>query len=213
MPNYVEIVGNFFPGIEVVCFGDPYDYASLQWSSTILTQQQLDDAYAAGVEEETPTNGDILQWNGSQWVSAPLTGTMVGRIHEIAFTRESKKTGNVWLNSFGSYAASNESPASVPWASKCVGITFTNSEPNVGTDIKIYKTSINQTQPQLVYTWNLRNARSASKVELPNLNFAVGDKISVYLERVGGPTATPSYPVIRLTLMCTADNVTDIIDT
>ncbi len=45
MPNYVEIVGNYFTGVGVVCAGDPTVYNDLVWESTVISQADLDTAY------------------------------------------------------------------------------------------------------------------------------------------------------------------------
>ena len=45
MLNYIDIIGNYYPGTICYSAGDPADYNSIVWDSTPISQAELDATY------------------------------------------------------------------------------------------------------------------------------------------------------------------------
>ncbi len=91
-------------------------------------------------------------------------------------------TGNEWLKLYGENIPSNQSPYIVPFNSRLVGITYTNKEGGVGSDIEIWVSSLGSGNAKAkVFDWQRNNKRVGYKTDFdPYIEFDAGDKISLY---------------------------------
>lgn len=121
---------------------------------------------------------------------------LVGCLHQMSFV-ENYYANNKWLSYYDDSIISNETHAILPWKSELVGISFTNKQCGVDTDIKIWSVAEGDScSPQnLDFMWELRNVRIARKTNLSNVIFDAGDKISIYLKDRG---TNPRRVVVKL---------------
>lgn len=111
-------------------------------------------------------------------------------------------SSNTWLNTAGSPLPSNTVPRIVPVKSKLVGVTFTNANDGVDLDIRVNIAKVNQAltlDRTIVYeVRNMRTYRSFNfNEDNEDLILDPGDKVSVYINDVGG---NPNDPVTTLYL-------------
>jgi len=203
--NYIQIIGDCFPASEAVILPgkNPTIYTDLTWISAPISQATLEASDCAVNSNNnsadslnfvggTPTTGDTVVWNGTEWVlqSAGSLG-----IFQVSFSNEST-TKNRWLD-YVKDRSCDEVPFVVPYNSKLIGITFSNKTSNRSTDVRIYKAT--QTQgnvDSLIHTWQVRNARTGRQtIFSPGLTFAAGDKVGIYLKDAG---YDPKAPMVVL---------------
>jgi hypothetical protein len=101
-------------------------------------------------------------------------------------------TQNKWLLFSSSSAPSDELPYVAPYDGELVGLTFANTNDNVGADFDIYVNG------SILYTWQVRNKRTAYKTNLPSgLTISQGERISIFAKKIGGQ-GTPSTPILEI---------------
>ncbi len=217
MADYLRLIGEFFPntGAYVSLGNDPTIYSNIVWIDTPIDQATL-DALSTGEEtlesrvdarlaELTP--GDILQWDGSNFVPIPEPGggggdDLTGKLFTIEFGTQSSIGGD-WLHLDGN--PSNETPHIMPWACKLVAITFTNKESSADTELQVNRVDEGQgnSPSPTVFSWIIDNARVARKTDFsPDVTFAKGDKIAIFAKQRGG--TDPSQVKVMLYLTVTA---------
>lgn len=112
--------------------------------------------------------------------------SLVGNSYTMAFARDSS-VNDKWLGNINHTLYSNEAPAPALFKSKLIGMTYTNDIDNSDTDIQIYKvTEANGNSPKvLLYTWDLRDARTARNTSVGSIEIEAGDKIAVFAKDQG----------------------------
>jgi hypothetical protein len=136
--------------------------------------------------------------DGQSRLKSNLTATSQGRL--VAFTFEnSGNTANKWLAFGASSATSNEVPFVCPFNCSISAITFANDDDDESSDIDIYKNG------NLLYTWEVRNKRTAYKSDFNGLSVSIGDRVSIFMKKHQGKA--PSNPVVE-TILKISDNTT-----
>lgn len=191
--NYIRILGDCFPGDEayVPPGSDPFVYTDLVWATAPVSQAVLEASECASVDEELVAATQM-----------PTT-QIVGKIFEVSFVYGSVSK-NKWLSieTQGASNASNEIPYIIPWDSRLAGITFTNATPNADTNIQLWRANVGS-EPNtgtLIYTWEIRNTRSAINTDLPIIAFKQGDKAALFLSDQGTDVVAP---LVRLAFLGT----------
>lgn len=124
------------------------------------------------------------------------SGTPSGKLIDFFFVA-SGNTADKWLGVGNGSTASNLIPYILPWSANLVSLTFTNQDNNVDIDVLIYKNGI------LLYTWDIRNKRTAWKTNASLGSFSQGDRLSCFLKKYLGGTgdSTAQDPIVELTLV------------
>ena len=133
----------------------------------------------------------------SLFVSA--TTSPRGKLLPFWFTNNGN-TSNKWLFFGNSSATSDTDPLIVPYNMNLVGLTFVNSDDDRNCDIEIYKNGV------LFYTWEIRAKRLQWDSTLDVAEFNGGDRMSIFVRRVGNKT--PNTPIIEVILRGTDDVTT-----
>ena len=182
-------------GIDTSITGDTLD---------IILNAVIDNLQDVDTVTDPPVIGSRLVWKvaTSKWEpQSPLLSTALGQMFEIVFSKGSA-VSMAWIDSNGT--PSNEAPPVCAWEARLAGLTFTNNRTTATTDIKIYRTAEGAlaSSRTLVETWSLLNARTARKTDYtPSgggnfIPFFEGDKISVYFDGAGGPSAPRGVTLI-----------------
>jgi len=226
MPNYLELVGCHYDNAQafVPGGGDPTVYGDLVWTTTPISQAELDSLDPCPSPEEIDlanffsdleglVPGDTLVWDGTQFVAGPAGGGGGGiadKIFTIEFGTQSS-IGDDWLHLDGN--PSNETPHIVPWDCKLVAITFSNKES--GADTKLQVNAVDEgdgkSPSPVVFEWIIDNARVARKTDFsPDVTFSKGDKIAIKARQRGN--TDPSQVKVILYLTITAADETNNIE-
>jgi len=202
--NYLELLGRCFPDNQayVLGTGDPTNYDDLIWLGASLPKATLDSS------ECYITNFD--QTTGEEITSEVEVGNAGsgGAIFTLAFNVEATAK-NVWLSHEGDNSlSSNKVPGIIPWNCKLVAVTFSNQTSNAGTDIQIHKSLAGAgNATSISHTWEIRGSRLGRKtVFAPDVTFAGGDKVGVYLKDQGKDV---KYVTVVLYLQITDSVVND----
>ena len=123
--------------------------------------------------------------------SVATVNTVAQELPKIDFSlhfTENSTTKNEWLEHIRN-RTSNQTPAVIPFSCKLVSLTFTNSDNDGDTDLEIYRIDEGQgngSNNTPVFTWQLRNARTAQKSNFSSdILFSPGDKVAVYARDAG----------------------------
>ena len=171
MTDYIEIISNCFPDAEVYVLDnlDPSVYANVQWITTPIDQATL-DASECAVSIETFSGNEVT------------FADTFGQVLEIKFSKSSNAV-NAWLSYNG--MPSDDNPSLIPFNGKIVGLSFSNDNTDVSTDMEIYVTPKGSEIPVLKHTWEIRNARKGYNTSIPEIVFAAGSKISIFFKNAG----------------------------
>lgn len=223
MPNYLELVGCHYDNAQafVPGGGDPTVYGDLVWTTTPISQAELDSLDPCPSPEETDlanffsdleglVPGDTLVWDGTQFVAGPSeSGGLTGRLFDITFENPSSIGGD-WLQLGG--FPSNETPHVMPVDGKLVGMTFSNKESGADTElqIQVVDEGDGKSPSPVVFTWVLDNARTARKTDFASeVLFSKGDKIAIYAKQRGN-TDPSQVKVTMYMRVTTADETNNI---
>ena len=153
---------------------------------------QKDDVDVTRVNTVLNFEGDIFvtdDGNGKTTITVGETGTAAGKLFDFSFNNVGN-TANKWLEFQSSSAASNDLPLVTPYNGSIIAFTFSNTNDGVDADIEIYKNAV------LIYTWQVRNKKTAYKSNLPlGLDFVAGDRLSMFCRDAG---ANPFSPIIEI---------------
>lgn len=136
----------------------------------------------------------------------------LGSVFQATFSAASR-AANRWLD-YAQNRASNQTPLIIPWNSKLIGITFSNREDDISTDVYIYRA--NQAggikgSDKPIHTWSIRDARVARQMVFPKVvNFGAGDKVAVFLRDAG---TDPKSPTMVLYFQQTDNVSSDYVET
>ena len=137
--------------------------------------------------------------------------TTKNKIYSFEFT-EAGSASNEFLETNGDGKNSNATPHVIPFNSKVVAYTLTNSDNDGDTDVEIYRVAEgNGSGPAvLVDTWVLRNVRTARKTNfLSDIVFSAGDKVVVFVRDRG---IDPDNVVFKIYLQVTDEVVGENIE-
>lgn len=112
----------------------------------------------------------------------------VGKGFQLTYHENGSAT-NTWIEHEGANIPSDEAPGVVPWDARLVGITFTNDNRNVDTQIQIAISNFSTTNSNIdrAYKWQLTNVRSAVWTnETTGFTVNKGDRIGIYMADQGG---------------------------
>jgi hypothetical protein len=136
-------------------------------------------------------------------------GSLPGKTYQISYGN-SGVTSNKWLE-VGHGNPSNQSPHVLPFASQLIGMTFSNKNDYVDSDIELYTAvSGGGASPlELVLTWEIRDIRTARRTDIigSGIYFNPGDKMAVYLRNQG---QSPSDTVFNCYLQIDTSSAADV---
>lgn len=146
---------------------------------------------ADGIPFDNDTNGFMAD-NVQDAIEEAVTG-IEGDLLDFLFT-SSGNTADKWLGVGNGSTSSNTLPFVLPHDSELVWLTFSNQDDNVDIDIEFYKNGT------LVYTWNIRNKRTAWKTDISGISCTQGDRVSCFARKYTGGTgdSTAQDPVIEV---------------
>ena len=189
MPNYIDVIGNCFPGSEVWTAGDPTVYGDIVWETAIIDQATLDASECA---QGTYVPAEI---------SPPST---VGGYHDVyTFGSNGRSVKNKFLNNgANSYTGSNSAPLALT-SGEVVGATISSG----GTNNFILQVVANAvTGGSGAFAGGTQIGTNISKPDgvddhierpLTGFTFNAGDRISAYIKK-GSGTGKAVAPVVRL---------------
>ncbi len=124
----------------------------------------------------------------------------VGDFIEFDFVTNGN-TSNKWLGYSNSAASSDMIPYVAPHQMEIKALTFSNFDDNVDIDVEIYRNGT------IIYTWEVRNKRTAYKANFTGLSFNQGDRMSVFLRKFTGGTGdtTAQDPIIEVLTKITSE--------
>ena len=141
------------------------------------------------IAEETPFDNSTNGFD-SEDVQAAIEETRnssVGSTWSHSFCKKST-AANEWLNNTDDDILSNESPHTVIWKSKLIGLSLTNSNPGADSDVKLYAAEENDGNSPLtkIFQWEIRNCRTARKTNFsPDVILEPGDKLAIFVSDKG----------------------------
>jgi hypothetical protein len=146
---------------------------------------------AKGIRFDNSTNG-FVSVEVQSAIEEMRTSAVGGTTIPISFS-STGNTANKWLGNTISSNSSNQVPLVLINSSILCGITFSNADNNVDINVEIY------TNGSLVYTWQIRNKRTAYIYGIVN-NMNQGDRVSVFMRQFTGGSgdATAQDPIISL---------------
>jgi hypothetical protein len=197
--------------------GYHYIYDGYNWYERPVHEHAADHSH--GAEDEiiaqnlgsgNAEEGKILVANGEGgWtVEDNHAESSISHItHQMAFTKNGSIT-NAWMSYYENSIPSNNVHGIVPWKSKLIGITFSNTYSSRDVDIKVYVAGDGDGNSPLTKAleWQLRNVRVAYKTDFsPDILFDAGDKVAIFMSDQG---SNPHDPVIVLHFQVTTDATT-----
>jgi len=227
MPNYLELVGCHYDNAQafVPGGGDPTVYGDLVWTTTPISQAELDSLDPCPSPEEIDLAnffsdlggllpGDTLEWDGTQFVAGPPTQqiTVEGRLYEVAIESNTGAVGDEWLQSVD--FPTNQTPIIVPFDCKLAALSFSNKDGGAKIDIEFYTVSESDgnSPSTLIYTWSLDTVRTARKTNFsPDVTFSQGDKLAVFARKITNETR-PSDVTMTMHLLITAGGESESVD-
>lgn len=125
----------------------------------------------------------------------------VGALDTYVFS-ESGSARNQWLEYGIRSIPSDETPAVLPFSAKLIACVFSNDDDGTDTDIEVYRSvqGSGSTTSRAV-TFQVRNKRVARFSNFTPIQFAVGDKIGVYMRDKG---TNPSDVAVKLYFLVSA---------
>jgi len=157
----------------------------------------------------TPNVGEVQMWNGTQWVYGPQTSSSIG--HQITFVEKSSAK-NKWLDLYTDGMSGNATFGIMPFDSKLIGMTFTNSSSSGDADIEIHSAAVdNGKSDSTDLTWSIVDKRTARKTSFSSdITYSAGDKISIYIKDTGTDVkkvaVTLYFQTMNLTEIETSEN-------
>jgi hypothetical protein len=106
MPNYINLIGEYYPSMEAYCAGDPTVYAEvIQLGSPVISQAELDGLTESSPVEpievpETPNDADILQFASADNIFHAKSPAAAG-ISETSHTHTVDDLSNTLISSVG----------------------------------------------------------------------------------------------------------------
>jgi len=142
----------------------------------------------------------------AEWTQVGTSGANADNIQPtfiMRFFKTSNAASNVWLSYMSSSSTpSSEVPALTPWKMRFLGITYANNNPVSDIDLEIYRVAETDTTTplDLIFTYEIRGARVARRTDLKPLDirFNPGDKVAIYLKKVGSGSTSPQNPTFDL---------------
>ena len=138
--------------------------------------------------------------------------SVAGDLYTLTFSEDSTAS-NEYINSGVNGTESNATPHIIPFKSKVMAYTFSNSDNDGDVDIEIYSVpeGSGNAPTTLEDTWVLRNARTARKTNFTqDVIFEAGDKVTVYFRDQG---VNPDNVVFKMYLKVLEDDITDNVET
>jgi hypothetical protein len=136
-------------------------------------------------------------------------GSLPGKTYQISYGN-SGVTSNKWLE-VGHGNPSNQSPHVLPFASQLIGMTFSNKNDNVDSDIELYVavSGTGASPLELAVLWQIRDIRIARRTDIiaSGINFNPGDKLAVYIRNQG---QSPSDSVFNCYLQIDTSSAADV---
>ena len=123
---------------------------------------------------------------GKATVTIGTTGTPEGKLYDFSFVNTGA-TYNKWLEFDSSSSPSNQVPEIIPYDSELLALTYSNSDDDTEINAEIYINGI------LIFTWEIRNKRTAWKTDLVGaVSAAQGDRLSIFFRQADPLVVTPA---------------------
>jgi len=116
----------------------------------------------------------------------------IGTLLQYNFTSEDSNVKNKWLYTTDHSGPSNEVPYIIPQGSEIKGIEFSNRDDSSSTDIEVYINGI------FSFVVQVRDKRYFWKLGATLATVNQGDRISIFLRKVGVGSSAPNKPLILL---------------
>jgi hypothetical protein len=148
-----------------------------------------DRAFNIRFEAEPERNNNFVSKNVQEAIeeAAQNSSSVIGRTYAVIFFNNGN-TANRWLFHIPTSDATDQLPYYVYWDLEAFGISFSNKVDMINCDIEFY---INGTLPtDKVYTLEVRGQKYSHNTTLGSFfNANIGDKISIFVKKVGQSTA------------------------
>lgn len=110
-----------------------------------------------------------------------VTSSVLGSTIQLGFSYNGG-ANNKWLDAGHNSMPSDETPLVVPFQSRLIAVTYTNSENDSDVDVEIYRSAAGQgNSDSKIYTLELRNCRTAVDRDTSGIyTVGAGDKIAVF---------------------------------
>ena len=171
-------------------------------------------AEQGGVELNDPTEYDLtaanVPFSAAGFASDNVKDAVIeAATGDIALVNLIPYIFTVSGNASDKWAGFNDSSSpsnDVPWVASndgdLFGLLITNGKDNVDIDVEVYKNAA------LVYTWEVRNTRTAFKISASSLAaFSQGDRVSVFLRKYTEGTGDPVANSPKIYLMLKLQNL------
>ena len=124
-------------------------------------------------------------------------GSAVGKLFYVLF-QSTGNTSDKWLGYGNGTTSSSTIPLVLPFAGNLVGATFSNNDNNVDGDYQVFRNGI--LAGNLMYTWQIRNKRTAWITNISVTGFTQGDRVSLFHKNVTNGTGdrTAQDPIVML---------------
>ena len=191
MPNYLEILGNCFPGVEAYTAGNPTVYNDLIWVSPPVSEAEL-------------LASDCAQGTFVEAAIAPPS--TVGGYHDILIFGDSGDVKNKFLNNGANNHKCVDSAPIALSSGEVVHVTVsTEDDADANFYIQIIKNAIKGGSG--VFSDGIQIGTDVEKpvgsldhVEkgLSGFSFAAGDRIAAYIKKGTSGGGKAKEPVVRL---------------
>jgi hypothetical protein len=125
----------------------------------------------------------------------------VGDLFKVNFTGNGNSSDK-WLGFDNGSTRSDEIPFIAPYNSTLDALTFSNNNDDVDTDAELHINGL------VVFTWEIRNKRTAFKTDITSPVIVQGDRISLFMKKVTSGTGTtiPQDPTLSVWFSINDDN-------
>lgn len=145
---------------------------------------------AESVPFDNDANGFIAE--DVQGAIEEARNSAIGALIPLNFQATGNNVANKWLGYNKNTPGTNDVPFIPPQDVDIKGVTLSNTDDNSDTDIEVYVNGV------LEFTTQVRNKRTYWDVGGTKGNANQGDRISVYLSKVGSTVNAPSDPLVTL---------------
>lgn len=121
----------------------------------------------------------------------------VGKLFYVLFSATGN-TSDKWLGYGNGTTSSASIPLVLPFAGNLIGATFSNNDNDVDGDYQVFRNGI--LDGNLMYTWQIRNKRTAWITNINVTGFGQGDRVSLFHKNVTSGTGdrTAQDPIVKL---------------
>jgi len=150
-----------------------------------------DEAFNIRFAAEPERNNGFVSKNVQEAIEEGKN-TAIGSLLPYKFTAGGSNVSNAWLSVADPSAPSNDVPLIVPQESELKGVEFSNADDSSDTDIEVYINAVYS------FTVEVRAKRYFWKVGATLATASQGDRISIFLRKIGATGNAPSKPEIIL---------------